>query len=71
MVKEFYITIQGWSGRKGSGTIQQTKGEAEKLGGGGLQLEGSWVSRATAHLKCNRFVTENYSWGDSILTPLP
>lgn len=35
MVKEFYITIQGWSGRKGSGTIQQTKGEAEKLGGGG------------------------------------
>lgn len=33
-------------------------------------VEGIWrVGRGIAQLKCNWFVTEYYSWEDSILTP--
>lgn len=68
MVKEFYITVQG---RRGKGTIRQ-KGKLrntwreEGRGSAGRDLR---VGRCTAQRKCDWFVTEYYSWEESILTP--
>lgn len=68
MVKEFYITIQG---RRGRGTIkqkeiQETQGGGKGRGSAGRDLR---VDRCTAQRKCDWFVTEHYSWEESIPPP--
>lgn len=70
MVKELYITIQGWWGEEGQWTVKQ-KGRPRNTWReeGRAQLRDLRVGRSTAQLKCNWFVTEHYSWEESILTP--
>lgn len=67
MVKEFYITIQGRRAEE-----QSNKRETEKhMVGGGRGSAGRdlRVGRCTAQRKCDWFVTEHYSWEESIPTP--
>lgn len=72
MVKEFYIDNHRRRRLRGKKQSNQQKGKLRNAwwAKGSILPEVDWkVGTGIAQLKCNWFVTEDYSWEDSILTP--